>query len=161
MAEMSNLPDLGAQVRPLVQALPAGIQPRLMARLERAAADRYESWAALCPAPAQAEGLRACALREQEVARRVEALFPSQPDEDGHLRDTLRRIAEEYRAALANRPVQEHYAIQAAAERRGAAFWRSLASSSTDVRIRETLGLCADLEERSAEFLEALLAENQ
>ena len=159
MAETSNLPDLGAQVRPLVQALPGGIQPRLMARLERAAADRYQTWAALCPEPAQAEGLRACALREQEVAKRVEALFPSQPDEDRHLRDALPRIAEAYRAALANRPVSDQYAIQAAAERRGAAFWRSLASSFTDVPVREALGMCADLEERSAEFLETLVAE--
>jgi len=160
MAETSKLPDLGAQVRPLVQALPSAIQPRLMARLERAAADRYQIWAARSPEPAHAEGLRACALREQEVAKRVEALFPSQLDEDRHLRDALPRIAEAYRAALANRPVNDQYAIQAAAERRGAAFWRSLASSVTDVPVREALGICADLEERSAEFLEGLLAQN-
>lgn len=158
MAETSNLPDLGAQVRPLVQALPGGIQPRLMARLERAAADRYQTWAALCPEPAQAEGLRACGLREQEVAKRVEALFPSQPDEDRHLRDALPRIAEAYRAApgepSCQRPVRN-----SGGGRTTRCRVLALASSFTDVPVREALGMCADLEERSAEFLETLLAE--
>ncbi len=160
MAETSNLPDLGARIRPLILAVPSAIQPRLMAELERAAADRYQAWALLCPEPAQAEGLRACALREQEVAKRVEAVVPSQPDEHRHLRDALPGIAEAYRATLANRPVNDQYAIQAAAEQRGAAFWRSLASSFTDVPVREALAICAELEERSAEFLEGLLVQN-
>lgn len=147
MAEKADLPDPGVQVRPLIQALPPGIQPRLMAELERAAADRYQTWAAQCPERVQAEGLRNCALREREVAKRVEALFEPQPDEHRHLRDALPRIAELYRAALANRPVEGRYAIQAAAERRGAVFRRSLASSCTDVALREALAICAELEE--------------
>ena len=58
MTGAGRLPDLGGQLRPLIQALPPGIQPRLMARLERAAADRYRAWAAACLDPAAAEGLR-------------------------------------------------------------------------------------------------------
>jgi hypothetical protein len=59
---------------------------------------------------------------------------------------------------LAERPVNEQYAIQAAAERRVAAFWRFLASSGSDGSVRETLRSCAELEELSAEFLEALVS---
>ena len=55
MPETGELPDLGAQVRPLIQVLPRTIQPRLMAELERAAAERYQVWAASCTDPAQAE----------------------------------------------------------------------------------------------------------
>ena len=157
MPETGCLPDLGAQVRPLVQALPPGIQPRLIAELERAAADRYRAWAAAYPDAAEAAGLRECAMREEEVARRVEVLFPSQPDEQRYFSDALPKIAEAYRVALAHRPVAEQYAIQAAAERRGAAFWRALVSSLVDARVRETLLACAELEERSADFLEALV----
>ena len=42
--------------------------------------------------------------------------------------DALPRIAGAYRATLANRSINDQYAIQAAAERRGAAFRRSLAT---------------------------------
>jgi len=154
--ESGRLPDLAAQLRPLIQPVPPRIQPRLMARLERAAADRYRAWAAECPEPATAEGLRACAMREEEVADRVEKLYPAQDGELRHVTDVLPAIAAAYRSALAERPVEEQYAIQAAAERGGAAFWRFLASSATDGSARETLHACARLEELSAEFLEAL-----
>ena len=158
MTGTGRLPDLGGQLRPLIQALPPGIQPRLMARLERAAADRYRAWAAACLDPAAAEGLRACAGREEEVAARVEMLYPPQLDELRYFSEALPTIAETYRSALAERPVNEQYAIQAAAERRGAAFWRFLASSGADGSVRETLRGCAELEELSAEFLEALVS---
>jgi rubrerythrin len=157
MSDTDELPDLGAQVRPLIQALPRAIQPRLIAELERAAAERYQAWAASCPEPAQAEGLRDCAAREQEVARRVEALFPSHTDERRYFSDALPRLAEAYRSAFVHRSVTDQYAIQAAAERRGAEFWRSLATSLSDPAARKVLSSCADLEERSAQFLEALL----
>ena len=157
MPETGSLPDLGGQVRPLIQTLPVGVQPRIMATLERAAADRYRSWAEACPEPVQAEGLRACAAREEEVAARIEMAFPSLPDEQRHIGDVLPQIAEAYRSALAQRPVIAQYAIQAAAERRGAAFWRTLAASTTDASVREILSACAQLEERSAEFLEGIV----
>ena len=157
MSETESLPDLGGQVRPLIQTLPVGVQPRIMATLERAAADRYRTWAAVCPEPVQAEGLRACAVREEEVAARIEMAFPSQPDEQRHIGGVLPQIAEAFRSAMARRPVTTQYAIQAAAERRGAAYWRTLASSISDVSVRELLSVCAELEERSAEFLEAIV----
>jgi hypothetical protein len=105
----------------------------------------------------QADGLRACAIREEEVAARIERAFPSQPDEAGHIGGVLPQIAEAFRSAMAQRSVAEQYAIQAAAERRGAAFWRTLAASVPDAAVRETLSVCAQLEERSAEFLEAIV----
>jgi hypothetical protein len=128
-----------------------------MATLERAAADQYPAWAGVCPEPAQAEGLRACAAREEEVAARIDVVFPSQPDEQRHIAGFLPQIAEAYRSALAQRPVIAQYAIQAAAERRGAAFWRTLATSIADASVREILSACAQLEERSADFLEAIV----
>lgn len=157
MPDSGSLPDLGGQIRPLIQTLPVGLQPRIMATLERAAADRYRTWAGVCPEPAQAEGLRASAAREEEVAARIEMAFPSQPDEQRHIGGVLPQIAEVYRSAMAQRPVIAQYAIQAAAERRGAAFWRTLASSIPDASVREILSTCAQLEERSAEFLEAIV----
>lgn len=157
MSETGSLPDLGRQVRPMIQTLPVGVQPRIMATLERAAAERYRTWAGACPEPAQAEGLRACAAREEEVAACIEMAFPSEPDEQRHISGILPKIAEAYRSALAQRPVITQYDIQAAAERRGAAYWRTLASSIPDASVRDILSTCAELEERSAEFLEAIV----
>ena len=161
MSETSGLPDLGELIRPLIEGLPPGIQPRLIAELERVAGKRYQAWAAACAEPAQAEGLRECALREEEVARRVESLFALQPGDEHPFDDALPKIEAAYRAAMAGRPVNEQYAIQAAAERRGAAVWRSLAPSLADASARETLFSCAELEERSAAFLEALLVKQR
>ena len=160
MAETARLPDVGEELRPLIQALPLAVQPRILARLERGAAERYRAWAASCPDRPQADGLRACAGREEEIAARVEEIFPSQPDEQEQMSGVLREVAKVYRAAFAQRPIIEQYAMQAAAERRGAAVWRTLASSFADASVHETLLACAGLEERSAEFLEALVNRN-
>jgi hypothetical protein len=90
----------------------------------------------------------------------VETLYPPQLDEPRYFSEALPTITEAYRSALAERPVNEQYAIQAAAERRGAAFWRFLASSGADGPVRETLRTCATIEELSAEFLEGLVSRN-
>jgi hypothetical protein len=158
MLDTSNLPDVGAQLRPLVESVPPEIRPRLVAQLERVAGERYQAWAADCPNAVQAAGLRECAARENEVARRVEALFPSRPDEGRHFATAVPKVVEAYRIAMAERPVREQWAIQAAAERSGAAFWRTVAASVPDGSMRKELEGCAELEELSAVFLERAIA---
>jgi hypothetical protein len=148
------LPDLGAQLRPVLAEVPPAIWPRLVAQLERAAADRYDAWASSCGDEAQRAGLRACAAREREVASRIEAAFPAHPEEQRYMSATVPKIAAAYAAVMADHPVDDQYAIQAAAERNGAAFWRSVAGSAPAAR--EVLEACARLEEASAEFLERL-----
>lgn len=160
MSETARLPDLVEQLRPLIETLPLAIQPRLLAMLERGAAERYRAWAAACADAPRAEGLRACAAREEEIAARAERIFPAQPGEEQQISTVLPEIAKLYRAALAQRPVLDQYAIQAAAERRGAALWRSFAAALADAAVREALLTCATLEERSAEFLEAVVKGN-
>jgi hypothetical protein len=157
MDEAVRLPDVVEQLRPLIEALPFAIQPRLLARLERGAAERYGAWAAACADAPRAEGLRACAAREEEIAARAERIFPAQPEEEQQMSTVLPEIAKLYRAALAQRPVLDQYAIQAAAERRGAALWRGFASTHPDAAVRAALLACATLEERSAAFLEAVI----
>lgn len=71
MSETEGLPDLAGQVRPLIQMLPVAVQPRLMATLERAAADRYRAWAVPCSEPAQGE---ACAHAQPEKKKSRHAL---------------------------------------------------------------------------------------
>lgn len=154
----SALPDVAAAIGPLIQAVPPAVRPRLMATLERAAGDRYDAWAAAANDPALADGLRACAAREREVASRVEALFAAAPDERRHIGAAVPDIAAAYEQAMAGRPIAEQFAIQAAAERRGAELWRSIAAAMRDPRMAEGLEACAKLEEENAQLLESPIA---
>ena len=67
------IPNLGTLLAPYLSAVPAASMPRFLARLERGAADRYRYWASVLPA--HAPGLLECAAREDEIARRADALF--------------------------------------------------------------------------------------
>jgi len=157
MSTATSLPDIGAALQPIVETLPPEMRPGVIANLERAAAERYDAWAAACKDIDVTDGLRACAGREREVARRVESILALPAGAERQTGEALGRIAEAYRAAMGNRPVREQYAIQAAAERSGAAFWRAIAASLDDPAMRDTLEGCAGLEEESAMFLESLL----
>lgn len=152
---MSSTPDFAESLRVHVESVPAATRPRLLATLERGAAQRYRAWASAAE-PRAAAGLLDCATREEEIATRVEGCFPSDAEQERRIAAVLPEIARLYGAALAGIPVEQQYAIQAAAERRGAALWRALAASLDEPKTRETLLACAVLEERSAEFLEAL-----
>ena len=152
------LPDVGSLIRPLVEALPPAVQPRLIAKLEQAAADRYDAWATVSGDPAEADGLRACARREREIAAQVERVVRLQPEEQRQCAEALPGIAAAFGAAMGDRPLREQYAIQAAAERSGAAFWRAVATMVPEASARAVFAKCAELEEESAAFLESRLA---
>ena len=92
MTSATTLPDLGELLRPVLETVPIAVRPRVVATLERAAGERYRAWATSCSDPRQAEGLWACALREEDVAARVEAIFPAQPGEQPLMATVLPRV---------------------------------------------------------------------
>lgn len=65
-------------------------------------------------------------------------------------------VADINRSLFAGRPLAEQFRVQAQGERLGAATWRAFASHETDAGRRDTLLVCAELEEASALVLEAL-----
>jgi len=67
-------------------------------------------------------------------------------------------LPREYAALFAGRPLAEQFAMQAAAERAGAATWRALAEKAAPEQ-RAVFEACAGLEEASAAVLDALVAE--
>ena len=69
--EIPNFGELLAEHR---GAVPTEAYPYLVSQLERTAADRYRGWAE--DLPEHAEGLLACDAREDEIAGRVESMFP-------------------------------------------------------------------------------------
>lgn len=155
---MSELPDIGQSIAPLLLRLPREHQPLLIAVAERMAAERYRAWAA-DPANAHDKAeLLACAEREEEIARRIEGLYPDAAALQRSIVDENPGLDEINRSIFAGRSLPEQFTIQSRGERLGAATWRAFAAHAPNADARATFLACARLEEDSAVVLEMLLA---
>ncbi len=72
----TELPNVSEILRPLLQRVPPEQQPLLIAFAERLAAERYRGWARESTNETRRAQLEECAAREDEIARRIEALYP-------------------------------------------------------------------------------------
>jgi bacterioferritin (cytochrome b1) len=151
-----GLPSVGEAIAPILARVAREEQPLLIAYAERLAAERYRGWAR-AEGAAHAARLLACAAREEEIARRVEALHADAALRQRRLLAEHPGLLEVNRGLFAGRAWAEQLAIQAAGERLGAATWRSFARKAEDTRSREALLACAELEEASARVLEEIL----
>jgi hypothetical protein len=153
----SALPNLGGIFARVLQRVPEDHQPLLIAIAERLAAERYRGWAREPSQAAHAEQLLACARREEEIAERVEGLFPGAA---AIQRDMLAKnpdFMDIPRKVFGGLPVLDQFRLQAQGERLGAATWRSLARQVQSSAAREVYLACAELEQASALVLEAIL----
>ena len=158
MSDALEIPDFGELLRPTLGRVDVSLLPVLLAGLERGAAHRYRAWAEACPDPDAAQSLRACAAREDEIAERVERLFPVGASERERVESLLPAARDTFLAVFEPHPLRDQYRIQASAERQGAVAWRGLADSHADAALQSELRACAELEEQSAAALEKLLA---
>lgn len=153
----SELPNLGEIFARVLQRVPREEQPLLIAVAERMAADRYRTWASDPAMSARRAQLLACADREEEIASRVEALFPGAA---AIQRDILAKnpdLEGLNRTVFETRPLLHQLRIQAQGERLGVATWRSFAKREQDPRARDAFLACAELEEVSAVVLESIV----
>jgi len=153
---VSDIPNFGQLLAPFISRVPDHARPRFLALLERGAADRYRSWAS--ELPAEAPVLLACAKREDEIADRVEALYPIPDALARELEEPLPLARETYLSVFAELAIPDQLRIQAAAERQGAAAWRAIAASQSDPAVGTELERCAALEEASADALDRICA---
>src|SRR5215470_9580879 len=123
----SALPDIGEALSAILARVPRAQQPLLIAVAERMAAERYRGWAADPAFAHHGAALRACADREEEIARRIEALYPDAVALQGDLVAGNPELEDLNRTLFAGRPLQQQFTIQARGERLGAATWRSFA----------------------------------
>lgn len=157
MTRTADLPNVAQVFAAVLARVPREAHPLLIAIAERLAAERYRGWASDTPNQRHRAGLEACAAREEEIARRVEALHP---EAAAIQRDILARnpdLVELNRTVFAGRPLPDQFTIQAEGERIGAATWRAFAEHAEAPGARRTYLECATLEEESAAFLESLL----
>ena len=153
----SPLGEIGEALAPVLARVPREEQPLLIALAERLAAERYRGWAGKVSDPAQRTQLLACAEREEEIARRVEALHPGAAATQRELLAKHPEVEGLNRSLFAGRPLAQQFRTQAQGERLGAATWRAFARQEADTSRRDTLLACAALEEASAVVLEALI----
>ena len=152
----SALPNLGEALGRILVGVPRERQPLLIAIAERMAAERYRGWAADAAVRNHQADLLACAAREDEIAHRVEALFPSAAATQRELIAENPDFEAINRAIFAGCSLAQQFTIQARGERLGAATWRAFAKREANSAARATFLACAALEEESAAVLESL-----
>jgi len=152
----TDVPQFGALLAEYIVAVPEGSRPRLLARLERAAADRYRAWAAALPE--HADLLLGCAASEEQIAIRVDALYAAIPADLAAIEKVLPAAIETYCDVFDALPIERQLALQAAAERQGSQAWQGLKKAEHSQAHLAELDALTAMELESAEKLESLVA---
>lgn len=150
-----EIPNFGELLAPFIGQVPAAQLPNFLALLERGAAERYRVWAH--EIPEHTEGLLMCARREDEIADTVDGLFPIDESSRQKISEPLPAARDAYYAVFANLDLHDQLAVQANAERQGAAAWRGMLAEEPDPEVRARLEHCALLEEASAAYLDDMV----
>jgi hypothetical protein len=155
--DQTNIPDVAEILADVLRNIDPRLQPLLLAKLERLAAQRYRTWSGDHPDQSVKAGLLACADREEEIARRVESLVPEASAIQNKLLADHPELLDLNRTLFDGRPLEVQFAMQAAGERAGAEAWKAYAASATDPSAQELLRECSPLEKANADFLQTLL----
>ena len=160
MSADKELPNIAEVLARVLQRVPREQQPLLIALAERLAAERYRGWADEVADADRKAGLLACADREEEIARRVEGLYPAAASTPRDLLASNPDLLDINRSLFTGRPLAQQFVLQARGERLGAATWRAFARGEDTAERRDTFLGCALLEEESAVLLESILGES-
>lgn len=155
--DQAAIPNIAAILAGVLRNIDPKLQPFLLAKLERLAAQRYRGWASDYIDPSAREGLLACADREEEIAKRVESLEPNASAIQDKLLSDNPELLNLNRTLFEGRPLKIQFAMQAEGERAGAAAWRAYAAGATDPSTQALLQSCSPLEQANADFLQTLL----
>ncbi len=152
-----EVPNFGELLAPFISQVEEAQFPNFLALLERGAAERYRLWAH--DIPEHSEGLLICARREDEIADTVDDLYPIDAATREKISEHLPGARDTYYSVFSNLDLHDQLALQANAERQGAAAWRGMVEQQTDPELRSKLEHCALLEEASAAYLEDMVLE--
>ena len=156
MGPGTELPNIAEIVGGILQRVPREQQPILLAQRERVAATRYRGWASEIFDPGRRSAFLAWADREEEIARRVEALYPAATSIRREILARNPGLTSITGSLFSAYPLDQQFILQARGERFGAVTWRSFAQSEQDPEARKVFLDCAVLEEESATFLESI-----
>ncbi len=147
------IPNFGEILAEHLSGVSEAAFPYLLSQLERTAAARYRTWAE--QVPAHADGLMACAAREDEIAERVEFLFPPTDEGRAEVAAMIPAAKDAYYAVFNEYTPVEQMTIQANAERQGAGAWQNLKAAYPEQP--DALDELSNIELMSADYLDELL----
>jgi hypothetical protein len=153
----TKIPNVAEILAGVLLTIDPKLQPLLLAKLERFAAQRYRTWASDHPDQSVKEGLLACSDREEEIARRVESLVPDASVIQEKLLSDHPELTDLNRTLFEGRPLKVQFAMQAEGERAGATAWKAYAVAASEPSVKELLQSCSPLEQANADFLQTLL----
>lgn len=148
-----EIPNFGELLAEHLSGVPQEAYPYLLSQLERTAADRYRGWAD--DVPAHRAGLLECAAREDEIANRVEALFPPSDEHRELVASIIPNAKATYYEVFENYTPVEQMMIQANAERQGANAWQNLKALYPEKSAE--MDALSGIELGSADYLDELL----
>lgn len=148
-----QIPNFGELLAPYLGGVPPEALPYLLSQLERTAAARYRGWAQ--DVPEENGRLLECAAREDEIANRVEAMFPPEAAHRELVDEILPKAKTEYYKAFDGYTPIEQMTIQANAERQGANAWQGLKAAHP--QLADDLDELSAIEIESADCLDDIL----
>ena len=148
-----TIPNFGELLAEHLGGVPQEAYPYLLSQLERTAAERYRGWAE--DVPQHREGLMACAAREDDIADRVEAMFPPSDEHRELVAGIIPNAKATYYSAFEPYTPVQQMTIQANAERQGANAWQNL--KQLYPQHAGALDDLSAIEESSADYLDELL----
>jgi hypothetical protein len=148
------IPDFGELLAQHLEQVPPEVLPYMLSQLERTAAARYRGWAE--EVPEHRQGLLECAAREDEIADRVEAMFPPSDEGRALVTSLIPAARATYYDVFSGHSAHEQMTIQANAERQGANAWQGLKEAYP--HLSEKLDELSAIEISSAEYLDVILA---
>ena len=152
MSEVA-IPNFGEVLSEHLGGVPGEAYPYLLSQLERTAADRYRGWAEAVPE--HRVELLACADREDEIADRVEAMFPPSQAHRDLVDGIIPAAKQTYYAVFEGYSPFEQMTIQADAEKQGAGAWQRLKEAYPAQAAQ--LDQLSAIELESAAYLDQLL----
>lgn len=148
-----EIPRFGELLAPYLSSVSPEALPFMLSQLERTAADRYRGWAE--QVSDHEAGILQCAAREDEIADKVEALFPPSNEHRALVLDLIPKAKAVYYEAFDGYTPIEQMTIQANAERQGANAWQGLKQAHP--HLSAEMDELSAIELKSADYLDALL----
>jgi hypothetical protein len=144
-------------IEPVLSGLQHNDRPAALALAERVAAERYRDWAKEISEPSVSALLAECAMREDDIASRVEGAVAGALSIQESIVTAYPDLAAEFLALFDGMPILDQFAFQARIERVMAETWRVLAERAP-AHVRGVLLECSYLEEKSASVLDSIVA---
>lgn len=132
-------------------------RPLLIAMLERVAAAKYREWGALPEFESDKEAILGCATREEEIADKIEALYPDALAIEQTITDALPELGQVADNLFGDRTVLHQMAVLSAGERSGGRVWADLAQAEQAENSRDAMASCISLENANADVLDGIL----